>query len=73
VYPREVVKQALAYGAAAVIFTHNHPSGVAEPSRADRHITDKLQQALGLVDIRVLDHIVVGDGEDVSFAERGWI
>ncbi|MDO6682037.1 MULTISPECIES: DNA repair protein RadC [unclassified Oceanobacter] len=73
VYPREVVKQALAYGAAAVIFTHNHPSGVAEPSRADRHITDKLQQALGLVDIRVLDHIVVGDGEEVSFAERGWI
>jgi DNA repair protein RadC len=73
VYPREVVKQALACGAAAVIFAHNHPSGVAEPSRADRHITDKLQQALGLMDIRVLDHIVVGDGEEVSFAERGWV
>jgi DNA repair protein RadC len=73
VYPREVVKKALTTGAAAVIFAHNHPSGVAEPSRADRNITDRLQQALGLVDIRVLDHIVVGDGEEVSFAERGWM
>ncbi|WP_028292325.1 RadC family protein [Oceanobacter kriegii] len=73
VYPREVVKQSLACGAAAVIFGHNHPSGVSEPSRADRHITDRLQQALGLVDIRVLDHLVIGDGETVSFAERGWI
>lgn len=73
VYPREVLKQALAHGAAALIFAHNHPSGIAEPSRADRHITDRLQQALGLVDIRVLDHLVIGDGEIVSFAERGWL
>lgn len=73
VYPREVVKRALSLGAAAVILAHNHPSGVAEPSRADRSITERLQQALGLVDIRVLDHLVVGDGEVVSFAERGWI
>lgn len=73
VYPREVVKQALSQGAAAVILAHNHPSGVAEPSRADRAITDRLQQALALVDIRVLDHLVVGDGYCVSFAERGWL
>lgn len=73
VYPREVVKKALAVGAAAIIFAHNHPSGVAEPSRADRSITERLRQALGLVDIRVLDHLVIGDGEVVSFAERGWI
>ncbi|MBS53400.1 MAG: hypothetical protein CMI03_11700 [Oceanospirillaceae bacterium] len=73
VYPREVVKQALEQGAAAVILAHNHPSGIAEPSQADRAITDRLQQALGLVDIRVLDHLVVGDGYAVSFAERGWL
>jgi DNA repair protein RadC len=73
VYPREVVKLALSHGAAAVILAHNHPSGVAEPSHADRALTDRLQQALGLVDIRVLDHLVVGDGHCVSFAERGWI
>ncbi|MCA6062432.1 RadC family protein [Thalassolituus marinus] len=73
VYPREVLKQALAQGAAAVILAHNHPSGVAEPSQADRAITDRLQQALGLVDIRVLDHLVIGDGYAVSFAERGWL
>ena len=73
VYPREVLKQALAHGAAAVILAHNHPSGVAEPSQADRAITQRLQQALGLVDIRVLDHLVVGDGYAVSFAERGWL
>jgi DNA repair protein RadC len=71
VYPREVVKQALACNAAAVILAHNHPSGVAEPSQADRHITRRLQDALALVDIRVLDHLVVGDGEAISFAERG--
>ncbi|MCC5857223.1 MAG: DNA repair protein RadC [Ectothiorhodospiraceae bacterium] len=71
VYPREVVKQALACNAAAVILAHNHPSGVAEPSHADRRITRRLQDALALVDIRVLDHLVVGDGEMVSFAERG--
>ncbi len=71
VYPREVVKQALACNAAAVILAHNHPSGVAEPSHADCQITRRLQDALALVDIRVLDHLVVGDGETVSFAERG--
>ncbi|WP_188005896.1 RadC family protein [Vibrio cholerae] len=73
VYPREVVKRALHHNAAAVILAHNHPSGVAEPSQADRRITDHLRDALGLVEIRVLDHFVVGDGEVVSFAERGWI
>jgi len=73
VYPREVVKRALAHNAAAVILAHNHPSGVAEPSQSDRRITQRLQQALDLVGVRVLDHMVVGDGEVVSFAERGWI
>lgn len=71
VHPREVVREALERGAAAVIFAHNHPSGVAEPSAADQSITRRLREALQLVDIRVLDHIVVGDGETVSFAERG--
>jgi DNA repair protein RadC len=70
VYPREVVKQSLQHNAAAVIFAHNHPSGVAEPSQADQHITRRLQDALALIDVRVLDHFVVGD-EVVSFAERG--
>lgn len=73
VYPREVVKQALSYNAAAVIFAHNHPSGVAEPSMADKQITQQLRQALGVVEIRVLDHIIVGDGYCVSFTERGLI
>lgn len=73
VYPREVVKRALALNAAAVILVHNHPSGVAEPSRADEVLTERLQEALALVDIRVLDHFVVGDGETVSFSERGLI
>jgi len=71
VHPREVVRRALDLNAAAVILAHNHPSGVAEPSRADEHITRRLVDALALVDVRVLDHIVVGDGESVSFAERG--
>ena len=71
VHPREVVREALERGAAAVILAHNHPSGVAEPSAADLSITRRLQEALALMDIRVLDHIVVGDGETVSFAERG--
>lgn len=71
VYPREVVKQALARNAAAVILAHNHPSGVAEPSRADQLLTQRLRDALLLVDVRLLDHFVVGDGEAVSFAERG--
>jgi len=70
VYPREVVKKSLEYNAAAVIFAHNHPSGVAEPSQSDERITHRLKDALALVDIRVLDHFVVGD-EIVSFAERG--
>lgn len=73
VYPREVVKAALKHNAVSSIFYHNHPSGVAEPSQADRRITRRLVDALGLVDIRVLDHFVVGMGEVVSFAERGWI
>ncbi|WIV99595.1 RadC family protein [Kinneretia aquatilis] len=73
VYPREVVKRGLALGAAAVILAHNHPSGVAEPSRADELLTQALQSALNLVDIRVLDHFVVGMGEVISMAERGQI
>lgn len=73
VYPREVVKKALARNAAAVILAHNHPSGVAEPSQADKRITERLKAALELVDIRVLDHMVVGNKEVVSFAERGLI
>jgi DNA repair protein RadC len=71
VYPREVVKRALEHNAAALIFAHNHPSGVAEPSQADKLLTTRLKEALGLVDIRVLDHLVVGDGEVVSFSEQG--
>jgi DNA repair protein RadC len=71
--PREVVRQALKHNAAALIFAHNHPSGVAEPSDADRRLTTRLKDALALVDIRVLDHFVVGDGEVSSFAERGWL
>jgi DNA repair protein RadC len=73
VYPREVVKAALARNAAAVIFAHNHPSGVAEPSRADELLTQALKQALALVDIRTLDHFVVAGAQVVSFAERGLI
>jgi len=73
VHPREVVKRALFHNAAAVILAHNHPSGVAEPSQADQNITRRLQEALSLVDIRVLDHFIIGDGEAVSFAERGLI
>ncbi|MGY5651377.1 RadC family protein [Vibrio cincinnatiensis] len=73
VYPREVVKRALHHNAAALILAHNHPSGIAEPSQSDRRITQRLIDALALVDIRVLDHFVVGDGEVISFAERGWI
>lgn len=73
VYPREVVKRALFHNAAAVIFAHNHPSGISEPSQADKQITEKLKKALGLIDIRVLDHFVVGEGEPYSFAEHGII
>lgn len=71
VYPREVLKRALALNAAAVILAHNHPSGVAEPSRADEFLTQSLKSALAMVDVRVLDHMVVGRGPVVSFAERG--
>jgi len=73
VHPREVVKRSLAHRAGAVIFAHNHPSGVAEPSTADRQITRRLQEALALIEVRTLDHLVIGDGEPVSFAERGWL
>ena len=70
VYPREVVRRVIEQNAAAVIFAHNHPSGVAEPSAADRQITQRLKDALALIDVRVLDHLIIGD-EVVSFAERG--
>jgi len=71
VYPREVAIRALQNGAAAVIFAHNHPSGIAEPSTADKRITERLQAALSLLDIRVLDHIIIGRGQQYSFAEAG--
>lgn len=73
VYPGEVVKRALHHHAAAVILAHNHPSGVCEPSEADKHLTERLQQALELVDIKVLDHLVLGDRAWVSLADRGLI
>ena len=73
VYPREVVKRALAHNAAAVILAHNHPSGVAEPSQSDQVLTNALRQALSLVDVRVLDHFVVAMGQTLSFAEKGLI
>ncbi len=71
VYPREVVKRALALQASAVILAHNHPSGIAEPSRADEFLTQSLKQALALIDVRVIDHLVVGADQAISFAERG--
>jgi DNA repair protein RadC len=71
VYPRELVKVALAHNAAAIILAHNHPSGVAEPSRADELLTQALKQALALVDVRVLDHFIVAGADTLSFAERG--
>jgi DNA repair protein RadC len=73
VHPREVVRRALAHNAAAVIVGHNHPSGNGEPSAADRAITIRLKQALALVEIRLLDHFIVGDGAPVSLAARGWV
>ncbi|MDU3301716.1 RadC family protein [Enterobacteriaceae bacterium NFIX31] len=73
VHPREVVRAGLKHNAAAAVLAHNHPSGEAEPSKADRKITERLKQALDLVDIRLLDHLVVGGMETVSFAERGWL
>lgn len=71
VYPREVLRRALALGAGAVVLAHNHPSGLAEPSRADEYLTQTLKTALQLIDVRVLDHIIVGQGQVVSMAERG--
>jgi DNA repair protein RadC len=73
VHPREVVRRCLAHNAAAVILGHNHPSGVSEASAADRAITRRLSEALALVDVRVLDHFIVGDGPALSFAARGWL
>ena len=73
VYPREVVKEALRLNAAAVIFSHNHPSGNSEPSRADETITKRLNEALALVDVRTLDHVIVAGSDTTSFAERGLI
>ncbi len=71
VYPREIVKKALSHNAAAVILAHNHPSGITEPSQADMRITERLQAALELIDVRVLDHFVVGNAEVLSFAQHG--
>jgi DNA repair protein RadC len=73
VHPREVVRRCLVHNAAALILAHNHPSGLNEPSQDDRTITLKLRYALALIDVKVLDHIVVGDGEPISLAERGWL
>ncbi|EFH3552821.1 DNA repair protein RadC [Escherichia coli] len=72
-HPRELVKACLKYNCAAVIIAHCHPSGEAEPSKADRQVTTRIQQALALVDIRLLDHLVVGGMEITSFAEKGWL
>lgn len=73
VYPREVVKEAMAHNTAAIVLVHNHPSGVAEPSRADEHLTQTLKSALSLVDVRVIDHLIVAGPTILSFAERGLI
>lgn len=73
VHPREVLKRCLQLNAGAVILAHNHPSGVPEPSAADRQITERLRQALELIDVRILDHMVVGGAQITSFAERGWL
>jgi len=73
VYPREILKQGLTFNAAAVIFAHNHPSGIAEPSRADELLTQTLKQALALVDIKVLDHFIIALDSSLSFAERGLV
>ncbi|MBE8168791.1 MAG: JAB domain-containing protein [Shewanella sp.] len=73
VYPRELVELVLEKNAAAVIVCHNHPSGVAEPSLADKHITERIKNALVTIDVALLDHLVIGDHDTVSFAERGWI
>lgn len=73
IYPREVVRRALLHNAAALILCHNHPSGHCEPSQDDVHMTLSLKRGLGLIDVRVLDHIIIGDGEPLSMVEQGWI
>lgn len=73
VYPREVVRRALQHNAAALILCHNHPSGNSEPSQDDVHLTVSLKRGLALIDVRVLDHIIIGDGEPLSMVEHGWI
>jgi len=73
VHPREIVRKALKYNAVALILAHNHPSGIAEPSEADRLMTNQIEKVCSLVDIRIIDHFVIGKGEYVSFAERGWL
>lgn len=73
VYPREVMRRVMYHNAASIIFAHNHPSGVAEPSQADHRITERLKDSLALIDVRVLDHVVIGSGSAVSFAENGWL
>ena len=73
VYPRQVVKRALAHNATTVIFCHNHPSGITEPSQADRTLTKRLIEALDLIEVRVLDHFIVGDGQPLSMVEHGWM
>lgn len=73
VYPRQVVKRALALNAAAIIVAHNHPSGCTHPSSADRSLTKRLKQSLELIDVRVLDHFIVGEGDPLSLAEYGWL
>ena len=73
VYPRQVVKRALAHNAAAVMFCHNHPSGISLPSEADRTLTQRLTEALDLIEVRVLDHFIVGEGQPLSMVEHGWM
>jgi DNA repair protein RadC len=73
VYPRQVIKRALAHNAAALILCHNHPSGIAEPSQADRALTKRLQKALDLIDVKVLDHFIIGEGDPLSMSEYGWM
>ncbi len=73
VHPREIVREAIKVNAAALILAHNHPSGSAEPSKADRLVTEKVIKSCDFMEIKVLDHLVIGQGEIVSFAERGWI
>ncbi|ECH9472123.1 DNA repair protein RadC [Salmonella enterica subsp. enterica serovar Takoradi] len=73
VHPREIVKSVLRHNAAAVILAHNHPSGITDASKADRTITDRIVNALNLVEVRVLDHFIIGDGDTLSFAEMGWL